>query len=86
MWATKSWLSSPPSPSLHPYPSHSFTMSFLGMRAWPVPFLRPMWPFLAGGLITFYGVAAAQDALLQVPEYRDSPKNPHRASAPAAHH
>ncbi|KPV72797.1 uncharacterized protein RHOBADRAFT_65513 [Rhodotorula graminis WP1] len=54
-----------------------------GMRAWPTPFLRPMWPFMAGGALTFYGVAKMQSAMLEVPEWRDSPKNP-MPRAPAA--
>ncbi|GAA5939490.1 hypothetical protein JCM3775_004836 [Rhodotorula graminis] len=65
------------------------------MRAWPTPFLRPMWPFMAGGALTFYGVAKMQSAMLEgsapdpffymttVPEWRDSPKNP-MPRAPAA--
>lgn len=55
-----------------------------GMRAWPTPFLRPMWPFMVGGAMTFYMVAKAQNAMLQAPEHRDSPKNPHRVPV-AAH-
>ncbi|KAL8276657.1 hypothetical protein RQP46_010925 [Phenoliferia psychrophenolica] len=55
-----------------------------GFRAWPTPFIRPMWPFLAGGALTFYGVAYAQSAMLSSPTYRDDPKNPFK-SAPAAH-
>ncbi|KAM0756062.1 hypothetical protein T439DRAFT_320752 [Meredithblackwellia eburnea MCA 4105] len=58
-------------------------MSFFGFRAWNVPFLRPMWPFMAGGALTFYGVYAAQNAALQSPTYRDDPKNPFKGSAPA---
>ncbi|KAM0787194.1 hypothetical protein ACM66B_006437 [Microbotryomycetes sp. NB124-2] len=40
---------------------------------------------MAGGLITFYGVASAQKAMLQSPEYRDDARNPHKATAPAHH-
>ncbi|KWU42073.1 hypothetical protein RHOSPDRAFT_36412 [Rhodotorula sp. JG-1b] len=54
------------------------------MRAWPTPFLRPMWPFMVGGAMTFYMVAKAQAGMLTAPEYRDSPKNPHRVPV-AAH-
>ncbi|POY70273.1 hypothetical protein BMF94_6720 [Rhodotorula taiwanensis] len=54
------------------------------MRAWPTPFIRPMWPFLAGGALTFYMVASAQSAMLQAPVYRDDPRNPRRVPV-AAH-
>ncbi|CDR49814.1 RHTO0S34e00496g1_1 [Rhodotorula toruloides] len=57
-----------------------------GMRAWPTPFLRPMWPFMVGAGMTFYLVNAAQNAMLQSDEFKNSPKNPHRiSSTPAAH-
>ena len=59
-------------------------MSFLGFKAYPTPVLKPVLPFIIGGFITFYAVSKAQTAALQAPEYRDSPKNPYRASAALA--
>ncbi|KAH8917979.1 hypothetical protein BT69DRAFT_1286139 [Atractiella rhizophila] len=61
-------------------------MAFFGFRAWPVPFVGPMWVFAAGGALTWWQIKKAQDALLQAPEYRDSPKNPYRNAAAAEHH
>ncbi|BGP04200.1 atp18 subunit J of the mitochondrial F1F0 ATP synthase [Rhodotorula toruloides] len=44
------------------------------------------WPFMVGAGITFYLVNAAQNAMLQSDEFKNSPKNPHRiSSSPAAH-
>ncbi|KAH9832835.1 uncharacterized protein C8Q71DRAFT_775196 [Rhodofomes roseus] len=36
-------------------------MSFLGLRKWPTPVAKPLWPFAIAGAITFALVAKAQD-------------------------
>ncbi|KAK9895677.1 hypothetical protein P389DRAFT_160263 [Cystobasidium minutum MCA 4210] len=56
-------------------------MAFFGFRKYPTPVLKPMYPFLIGGAVTFYLVASAQRAMLQVPEYRDDPRNLHKKTA-----
>ncbi|KAG6045441.1 hypothetical protein E4U39_002379 [Claviceps sp. Clav50 group G5] len=38
-------------------------MSILGMRRWPAPVLKPMWPFFAAGIFVMYGVNTIQDAV-----------------------
>ncbi|TKA50145.1 hypothetical protein B0A53_06423 [Rhodotorula sp. CCFEE 5036] len=62
----------------------SFYFTMFGMRAWPTPFLRPMWPFMVGGAMTFYLVAKAQAGMIAVEPYKSDPKNPHRVPV-AAH-
>ncbi|KAK9764742.1 atp18 subunit J of the mitochondrial F1F0 ATP synthase [Basidiobolus ranarum] len=51
-------------------------MSFFGLRAWSTPVFRPMFPFFAGGVITFFLVAKLQNAMIQAPEYANDPRNP----------
>ena len=48
--------------NLSPHHSHPI---YNKMRAWSAPFIRPMAPFLAGGVITFYLINAAQEAALK---------------------
>ncbi|SCV67289.1 BQ2448_5935 [Microbotryum intermedium] len=62
---------------------HRPSLNMFGLRAWPVPFARPMWPFMIGGAMTFYMVASAQKAMLKSPVYRDDPRNPFKADRPA---
>jgi F-type H+-transporting ATPase subunit j len=40
-------------------------MAFFGFRKYSTPVLRPMYPFIIGGAVTFYLVASAQKAMLQ---------------------
>ncbi|EPS93034.1 hypothetical protein FOMPIDRAFT_1033850 [Fomitopsis schrenkii] len=62
-------------------------MSFLGLRKWPTPVLRPMWPFIAAGSITFYLVSKAQDLGVRSETWRNDPRNPYAAQiAKEAHH
>ncbi|KAL4266790.1 ATP18 subunit of the mitochondrial F1F0 ATP synthase [Pleurotus pulmonarius] len=62
-------------------------MAFFGLRKWPTPFLKPMWPFMAAGSITFYLVAKLQDAAVRSPEFAKDPRNPYAAQiAKEAHH
>ena len=39
-------------------------MSFLGFKKYPAPVLKPMLPFIVGGLVTFYAVNYGQKAML----------------------
>ncbi|RXK34884.1 F-type H+-transporting ATPase subunit J [Tremella mesenterica] len=48
-----------------------------GLRAWPTPILKPLWPFAVGAAITFFGVVKLQDVALQDPEMAKNPKNPY---------
>lgn len=46
---------------------HSHTKTALPATfysAYPTPFLRPMWPFLAGGSLTLFGIWKIQNAAL----------------------
>ncbi|TFK46663.1 hypothetical protein OE88DRAFT_1687439 [Heliocybe sulcata] len=52
-------------------------MAFLGMRKWPTPILKPMWPFIAASGVTFYLVSKMQAMGIRSPEYANSPKNPY---------
>ncbi|KAG8760972.1 hypothetical protein FRC14_000573 [Serendipita sp. 396] len=52
----------------------------LGLRAWPTPFMRPLYPFMIGGLITLYGVSKIQAIGVSTPEALKDPKNPYAAS------
>ncbi|KAI5835939.1 ATPase, F0 complex, subunit J [Schizophyllum commune] len=62
-------------------------MSFLGLRKWPTPFLKPMWPFLAAAGLVTYGVSAIQAKAIRSPEYIHDPRNPYAAQlAKEAHH
>lgn len=43
----------------------AFTYSrFLGMTVYPVPFLRPFFPFLLSGSFAFFAFSAAHTALM----------------------
>ncbi|KAF8522166.1 ATPase, F0 complex, subunit J [Hysterangium stoloniferum] len=63
-------------------------MSFLGLRKWPTPVARPMWPFFAAASLTFYLVAKAQDMGVKSDAYRNDPRNPYalQVSKESAHH
>ncbi|KAI0026667.1 ATP synthase j chain-domain-containing protein [Vararia minispora EC-137] len=63
-------------------------MAFFGLRKWPTPVLKPIWPFMAAGAVTFYLVSSLQDAAVRSPEYSSDPKNPHaqRIAAQSPHH
>ncbi|KIM77481.1 hypothetical protein PILCRDRAFT_825258 [Piloderma croceum F 1598] len=54
-------------------------MSFLGLRKWPTPVMKPMWPFMAAAGITFYLISVGQAKGIRSPEYRNDPKNPYAA-------
>jgi hypothetical protein len=53
----------------HSSPSTLHPKIYIKMRAWSVPFVRPMAPFLIGGAVTFYLINAAQGAALQGMSY-----------------
>ncbi|KIP01774.1 hypothetical protein PHLGIDRAFT_96682 [Phlebiopsis gigantea 11061_1 CR5-6] len=65
-------------------------MAFLGLRKWPTPVLKPMWPFIAASTVTFYLVSKAQDLGVRSDAYKNDPRNPYREEIAkqeaAAHH
>ncbi|KAH9920351.1 ATP synthase j chain-domain-containing protein, partial [Fomitopsis serialis] len=62
-------------------------MSFLGLRKWPTPVAKPMWPFVAASAVTFFLVSKAQDMGVKSETWRNDPRNPYAAQiAKEAHH
>ncbi|KAH8099614.1 ATP synthase j chain-domain-containing protein [Cristinia sonorae] len=64
-------------------------MAFLGLRKWPTPVAKPLWPFVAASTITFYLVSKMQDAGVKSDEWKNDPRNPYAAQIAkegAAHH
>ncbi|EPQ57795.1 hypothetical protein GLOTRDRAFT_71680 [Gloeophyllum trabeum ATCC 11539] len=62
-------------------------MAFLGLRKWPTPVAKPMWPFIAASGLTFYLVSKMQDAAVKSPEFANDPKNPYAEQiARQSHH
>ncbi|KAF9012566.1 ATP synthase j chain-domain-containing protein [Cyathus striatus] len=51
-------------------------MAFLGMRKWPTPVAKPLWPFMAAGAITMYLVLRPG---IRSTEWRNDPRNPYAA-------
>ncbi|KAF8975428.1 hypothetical protein BGZ46_009128 [Entomortierella lignicola] len=47
------------------------------MRAWSTPFIRPMAPFIVGGLVTFYLINNYQESALKSDAFKNDPRNPH---------
>ena len=58
-------------------------MAFLGLRAYPTPIVKPLWPFFASSAIVYYAVAKMQHAGVRSSEYAKDPKNPYGAYAAA---
>ncbi|KAG9070900.1 hypothetical protein KI688_008442 [Linnemannia hyalina] len=56
------------------------------MRAWSTPFFRPLAPFLAGGVVTFYLINAAQETMLKSESFRNDPRNPKFTGKKEEHH
>jgi len=62
-------------------------MSFFGLRKFPVPIVRPLWPFFIAGTIVFYGVGKLQDKGIRSEEYAKDPRNPYaQRIAKESHH
>ncbi|KAG2019696.1 hypothetical protein CC2G_005111 [Coprinopsis cinerea AmutBmut pab1-1] len=62
-------------------------MAFLGLRKWPTPIAKPLWPFMVAGSITMYLVYGAQQSGVRSAEWRQDPRNPYAAQiAKEAHH
>ncbi|KIO28869.1 hypothetical protein M407DRAFT_71227, partial [Tulasnella calospora MUT 4182] len=59
-----------------------------GLRKWPTPVAKPLWPFGVAAALTFYLVSGLQDAAVQSEQYRHDPKNPHaqKIAATSGHH
>nr|XP_031858772.1 uncharacterized protein CI109_005868 [Kwoniella shandongensis]KAA5525844.1 hypothetical protein CI109_005868 [Kwoniella shandongensis] len=59
-----------------------------GLRAWPTPIAKPLWPFMVSAGLVVVGVWKLQDMAVSSPEALKDPKNPFAASkakANAAH-
>ncbi|KAF9447420.1 hypothetical protein P691DRAFT_793545 [Macrolepiota fuliginosa MF-IS2] len=54
-------------------------MAFLGLRKWPTPVVKPLWPFMVAGGITLFLINKAQDSGVRSAEWRNDPRNPHAA-------
>ncbi|KAF8147587.1 ATPase, F0 complex, subunit J [Crassisporium funariophilum] len=54
-------------------------MAFLGLRKFPTPIFKVLWPFMAAGTVTMYLVAKAQDSGVKAAEWRNDPRNPYAA-------
>ncbi|KAJ7583307.1 ATP synthase j chain-domain-containing protein [Mycena floridula] len=52
-------------------------MAFFGLRKWPTPILRPLWPFMISGAFVTWGISNIQDKMVRSPEYATDPKNPY---------
>nr|XP_019049009.1 F-type H+-transporting ATPase subunit J [Kwoniella bestiolae CBS 10118]OCF27939.1 F-type H+-transporting ATPase subunit J [Kwoniella bestiolae CBS 10118] len=58
-----------------------------GLRAWPTPIVKPLWPFMIAGVVTVGGIWKLQDIAVSSPDALKDPKNPFAASkAKAAAH
>ncbi|KAG2360910.1 ATPase, F0 complex, subunit J, partial [Suillus spraguei] len=64
-----------------------FTPAYKHLRKWSTPVLRPMAPFLAASVVTFYLVSKMQEMGVRSETYAKDPKNPYGAQiAKEAHH
>ncbi|TCD65925.1 hypothetical protein EIP91_001993 [Steccherinum ochraceum] len=64
-------------------------MAFLGLRKWPTPVVRPLWPFMAASGLTFFLVSKMQDLGVKSDEWKNDPRNPYAAQIAkesASHH
>ncbi|KAN0116600.1 ATPase, F0 complex, subunit J [Russula decolorans] len=62
-------------------------MAFFGLRKWPTPVFRPLWPFFAASGITYFLVSKAQDVAVRSEGFRNDPRNPYAAQiAKEEHH
>ncbi|KAH6902718.1 ATPase, F0 complex, subunit J [Coprinopsis sp. MPI-PUGE-AT-0042] len=62
-------------------------MAFLGLRKWPTPIVKPLWPFMVAGSVTMYLVYQAQQAGVRSSEFAKDPRNPYAAKiASESHH
>ncbi|KAF2460704.1 putative mitochondrial F1F0 ATP synthase subunit Atp18 [Lineolata rhizophorae] len=51
-------------------------MSGLLGKKWPVPIMKPYWPFFAAGALVAYGINSFQNVLMNTDEYKNDPRNP----------
>ncbi|KAI0064512.1 hypothetical protein BV25DRAFT_1800428 [Artomyces pyxidatus] len=62
-------------------------MAFLGLRKWPTPVFKPLWPFFAASGITYFLVLKMQDLGVKSEGFAKDPRNPYAAQiAKEAHH
>ncbi|PWN27882.1 ATP synthase subunit J, mitochondrial [Jaminaea rosea] len=56
-----------------------------GLRAYPVPVWKPLYPFILGGAIVFYGTVKLQNAMLESDEFKKDPRNPYANKKSGGH-
>ncbi|KAH8824656.1 ATPase, F0 complex, subunit J [Flagelloscypha sp. PMI_526] len=54
-------------------------MSFLGLKKWPTPVFKPMWPFIGSGMFLLYGIWHVQQNAVRSEAFRNDPRNPYAA-------
>ncbi|KAF8230544.1 ATPase, F0 complex, subunit J [Tricholoma matsutake] len=54
-------------------------MAFFGLRKWPTPIVKPLWPFMVAGTVVVYTISRLQDSAVRSVEYRNDPRNPYAA-------
>ncbi|KIM40401.1 hypothetical protein M413DRAFT_446582 [Hebeloma cylindrosporum] len=54
-------------------------MAFLGLRKWPTPIVKPLWPFMVAGSFTVYLFAKAQESGIRSAQWRNDARNPYAA-------
>ncbi|TFL07452.1 ATP synthase j chain-domain-containing protein [Pterulicium gracile] len=63
-------------------------MAFFGLRAWPTPIVKPLWPFFIASGLTFYLVNKVQDMAVRsesTPDYAKDPRNPYAVQISKEH-
>ncbi|KAF9532798.1 ATPase, F0 complex, subunit J [Crepidotus variabilis] len=54
-------------------------MAFFGLRKWPTPIVKPLWPFMVASGVTFYLISSAQTSGVRSAQWRNDPRNPYAA-------
>ncbi|EJD53284.1 ATPase, F0 complex, subunit J [Auricularia subglabra TFB-10046 SS5] len=54
-------------------------MSLFGPRRFPVPIVKPLYPFFVAGAVTFLLVGKLQNLMLNSAEFANDPRNPYAA-------
>lgn len=48
-----------------------------GLRAYPTPILKPMWPFFTAAGVVFFGINKLQAAAVSTEDALKDPRNPY---------
>ncbi|KAK9474682.1 ATPase [Dipodascopsis tothii] len=51
-------------------------MSLFVFKKYPTPIFKPMWPFFAGGVLTFWGISTAADLYMNTDEFINDHRHP----------